>query len=110
MVGHHRLGVPAEEGRPGRDNRPCPDGNPPERRALSLCPGGTSALTRNLQADAPAAAGEGSGTPGRAQGTLILRPSKLFQSFSFNGATLASDILFSPHKRNPIPFKWNSLN
>ena len=41
---------------------------------------------------------------------MILRPSKLFQSFSFNGATLASDILFSPHKRNPIPFKWNSLN
>ena len=89
MVGHHRLGVPAEEGCPGRDHRPCPGGDPPERRALSLSPGGTAALTRSLQADAPAAAGEGSGAPGRAQGTLIHRPSKLPQTFSVHKDSIA---------------------
>lgn len=110
VVGHYHLGMPAEEGSPGREYRPCQGGDSPERRALSFCPGGTSALTRSLQADAPAAAGEGSGSDGGTQATLIRHPSKLSQSFSFNGATLASDIFFSPYKRNPIPVKRNGID
>ena len=110
MVGHYRMGVRAEKGGAGGDCRPCPGGDSPEWRALSFCPGGTSALTRSLQADASAAAGEGSGSDGGTQATLIHHPSKLSQSFSFNGATLASNIFFSPSKRNPIPVKRNGID
>ena len=88
MVGHHRLGVRAEEGGAGGNGRPCPGGDPPERRALSLRPGGKTPCPRGLSADAQAAAGEGSGPDGRAQGTLISHPSKLSQSFSVHKDSL----------------------
>ena len=110
MGSHHRLGMPAEEGRPGRDHRTGRIGDHSRRRAISLRPGGKTPIPGGLQTDAQATAGEGSGSPGGAQGTLIPHFSELSRSFSFNGVALASDILFSPLERNPIPFKWNSLN
>lgn len=110
MVGHYRMGVRAEKGGAGGDCRPCPGGDSPEWRAQPLCSGGKTPCPRSLPADASAAAGEEGGTPGRAQETLICRPTKLSQSFFINGATLASDILFSPLKRNPIPVKRNGID
>lgn len=72
--GHYRLGMPAEEGGHGREYRPCPDGDSPKRKALSYRPRGTSAPTRSLQANAPAAAEEGDDAADGTKRATLIRP------------------------------------